>query len=74
MEAKDYVGWTVTVANLTDGVFPGIYYCISLNKFGDLQLARRGEPRNENLDSMMFVNWWIDPNDVMRLRQGDWAQ
>ncbi len=74
MEAKDFVGWTVNVPECVCGVLSGLYYCVSVNRYGHLQLGKHGEPRNENPDDLIGVNWWLDTWDVMPFRQGDFAQ
>ena len=73
MEAKDYVGWTVNVPVRSSGVAPGLYYCVSVNGCGHLQLAPHGYPRVENLEELLGVNFWLDTWEVMPFRQGDFA-
>lgn len=73
MEAKDFVGWTVNVPERSSCVDPGLYYCVSVNRFGSLQLRKHGEQNNANLESELFINLWLDTWEVMPFRQGDFA-
>ena len=76
MEAKDFVGWTVTFYGADWSIVgPGVYYCVGLKQSYEpmLQLAKHGAEREENSSGGVGVNWWQYPRDCMRLRQGDFA-
>lgn len=77
MEAKDYVGWTVVVHEGLGDCVPGVYYCTG-RVYKDwppehLQLAKHGELRDANESEALYVNFWMNPEDCTRLRQGDFA-
>ncbi|MFA5379636.1 MAG: hypothetical protein WC455_28010 [Dehalococcoidia bacterium] len=75
MEAKDFVGWTVTCY---DSAIRRPAYCISIKRFDDgeevLQLDNHHH-HNPNLEGHPNgCNWWTRTENCMRLRQGDWTQ
>ena len=72
MEAKDFVGWTVTVHENDDLCPMGVFYCVNVCP-DVLQLAGHGETRDPNPDFVKGVNWWVRPGYCTRLRQGDFA-
>jgi len=75
MEAKDFVGWTVTCY---DRNVPRPAYCISIKRHDSgeerLQLdnLHHHDPNWEGRPN--GHNWWTLPENCMRLRQGDWTQ
>lgn len=75
LQPSDYVGWTVVVHESDCGAPTGIFYCVGLIFGGtELQLAKSGDARNPNACEDVGINWWVAPEYVTRLRQGDFAQ
>lgn len=76
LSPSDFVGWTVTVHE-NDQLCPvGVFYCVGLwreDTFTDLQLSGHGETRTPNKELALGVNWRALPEQVTRLRQGDFA-